>query len=278
VSNLELFVAGYAIERPTAVARNDSEIITLAAPFAETSTDSSGDSYPFLDAKSLGWRFVCGSGKQVTNPAAAAFGKLDGPMLAVCVHEENGVSSMENCPKPFDEAALAELCDGNPPVRAEYRFWIDPWGRIGGNPFSEPFEARHNARWRQLAINMVGTGVRECEKASDPDQCYAEPFIRYGLRHVGPAWVTSYDLQWHALEIPSAVIEDGKALVIEEWLDPVSRGWSVAEVQAVARGELSGRPLGGVYELSIELTPDVRLSRIERIQMLTSVDYWVRQD
>ena len=178
----------------------------------------------------------------------------------------------------FDEEKLATICDGSPPARAVFRFWLDPWGREMGNPFSEPFAARHNARWRQFAVNLVGTGIRACDKAEDPAECYTQPFLRFDLRHVGPVLVTSYDLKWHELQIPAAVVEDGKALAIEEWLDPLSRGWSVPEVQAVARTELSGRPLGGVYELSLALTRDVQLSRIEHIQVLTSVDYWVRQD
>jgi hypothetical protein len=253
VSNLELFVAGYAIERPTSAARNDAELITLPAPFATTQVDSTGDSYALVDPDSMGWRFVCSSGEEVQTSGLMTFGELD-------------------------SSVLDTLCAGDPPVRASYRFWFDPWGRLAGNAFSEVFDARHNTRWRQLAINLVGTGIRECERAADPAQCYAEPFIRYDLTHVGPATVTSYDLVRHELNIPAAAVEDGKALAIEEWLDPVSRGWSVPEVQAVARRELSGRPLGGVYEVSLKLGPEVRLPRIERIQVLTSVDYWVRQD
>jgi hypothetical protein len=215
--------------------------------------DVGADTYAQLDPGTLGWKFWCeNTGDYVVNPASMLFGEVD-------------------------ESLLTTMCDGQPPSRAVLTFAMDPWGRVGGNPFSKPYVARHNARWQRFALNLVGTGIRECEYARDPDQCYAEPFLRYNLRHVGPAWVTSHELSWRALEIPSAVIEDGKALAIEEWLDPVSRGWNVGEVQAVARTELAGRPLGGVYELTLALTPDVRLSRIERIQLLTSVDYWVRQ-
>ncbi len=254
VGNLELFVSGYSVERPTSAARSDAEVMTLVAPTRVDAFDAAGDSYPLVDSGSLGWKFWCEqTGEYVANPAGMLFGDLD-------------------------ESLLQTMCDGLPPTRAVLTFWMDPWGRVGGNAFSAPFESRHNARWQRFALNLVGTGVRECEYARDPEQCYAEPFLRYSVRHVGPAWVTAHDLGWHALEIPSAVVEDGKALAIEEWLDPVSRGWNVGEVQAVARTEFAGRPLGGLYELDLKLTPDVRLSRIERIQLLTSVDYWVRQN
>ena len=35
--------------------------------------------------------------------------------------------------------------------------------------------------------------------------------------------------------------------------------------------------MGGNYELVIELTPDVRIERIQRVQILTQNEYWVRQ-
>jgi len=73
-------------------------------------------------------------------------------------------------------------------------------------------------------------------------------------------------------------VEGGKALAVEEWLDPLTRGWNTPEVQSAARTELMGRPMGGTYELILELSPDVRPERIDRVQILTSTDYWVRQE
>ena len=39
-----------------------------------------------------------------------------------------------------------------------------------------------------------------------------------------------------------AVVEVGKALSSEEWLDPVTNGFNRADVANVARYELQGRP------------------------------------
>jgi hypothetical protein len=72
-------------------------------------------------------------------------------------------------------------------------------------------------------------------------------------------------------------IDDGKALVTEEWLDPVSNGFNRSDVMNVARQEFRDRPIGGAYELTLELSPDLRVDRIERIQLLTQTSYWVRQ-
>jgi hypothetical protein len=101
--------------------------------------------------------------------------------------------------------------------------------------------------------------------------------VRYSLRHIGPAWVTNYEQAWRSLDIPVGNVDDGKALTTEEWLDSVSNGFNRADVTNIARSELHDRPIGGAYELTIELTPDLRVDRIERIQLLTQMSYWVRQ-
>ena len=91
-----------------------------------------------------------------------------------------------------------------------------------GHHSSPPSTSRYNVRIGSFAINLVGGGIRNCANSVDPPACYAEPFIRYSLKHVGPAWVTDYDQAWRSLNIPKAFVEDGKALSTEEWLDPVS--------------------------------------------------------
>lgn len=173
---------------------------------------------------------------------------------------------------------LDTACDGSQPTKAKAAFVLDPWGRVAGNMANPPFGSRHNARWRRLAVNLVGTGIRDCQLSEDPSGCYAESFLRYDLRHTGRVWTTSHDGQWWPLNLPGARVEGGKAIAFEEWLDPLSHSWNLPIVSAAARTELIGRPLGGEYDLTIDLTPDVRLERLERVQILLESDYWVRQD
>jgi hypothetical protein len=160
---------------------------------------------------------------------------------------------------------------------ARLTFSLDPWGRTEGSVLNPPYAARYNVRTRSLALNLVGSGIRSCQRTPDPAACYAEPFIRYDLKHVGPAWVTSYDQTWHSLSIPVAVIEAGKALSTEEWLDPVTNGFNRSDVANVSRSEFIDRPIGGSYELTLHLSPDVNVERIERIQLLAQTSYWVKQ-
>jgi hypothetical protein len=257
VGNLERFVQGYAISRPTALARTDAELLSIPGPDLRKPAVIQGETKQILAEDSFGWAFYCPNlDAWRTHPA------LD--------------------PVVGDPAAsLALVCgvldNSGPPTRARVLFHLDPWGRMQGNIAAEPYSKRHNARWARLALNLVGTGIKDCSVAPDPIDCYSQSFVRYQLGHVGPAWVTNFAQQWRALNVPIGRIESGKALAAEQWLDPVSNSWAKPYVEAVARQELLDRPFGGAYELEIEVTPDVKLERIQRVQILTDASYWVAQ-
>jgi hypothetical protein len=157
-------------------------------------------------------------------------------------------------------------------------FTLDPWGRKDRPISNPPYERRYNTRWGLLAVNVVGTGVKDCELAEDPSGCYAEGFLPFNLTHLGPAWVTDFDQIWRYQPIPLGQIEGGKALAAELWLDPLKDGWSTEYINAVKRSEFANRPVGGTYELVIQTGPEVVPERIERVQLLVGSDYWVRQD
>jgi len=253
VNNLSLFVAGYSVARPTTAARSDSEVIQLSGPASVFSVTGEPDASLCLEGESAGWSYYCeDTGQYITYPGAARFG-IRG-----------------------DE--LETACGGARPTKARLAFTLDAWGRLNGSDAAPPYDNRHNTRWARLAVNLTGVGVRDCRLAVDQELCYSEPYLHYTLRHYGPAATTGYDGSWRSLDIPTAVIENGKALAIEEWLDPVAHGWELAPVAAVARQEYAGRPLGGAYEIEIEVGPEVRLESIERVQILTLSDYWVRQE
>jgi hypothetical protein len=253
VGNLERFVQGYTVSYPTSVASPDTEVLSIPGPDLRLSHDESDGPVEYVDAQSGGWQFSC-SKEEATwfgHPGAA-----EHPLVS----------------------KLDAACDGAAPVRARYAFHLDPWARYQDNIATAGFKERHNVRWRRLAVNLVGTGIRDCQLATDPVACYSDSFIRYGLRHAGPSWVTNHAQQWRAFALPTGQIESAKALATEEWLDPIGNSWNQPIVANVGRTELFGRPVDGDYELLLELTPDVRLERIERVQLLVETDYWVRQD
>jgi hypothetical protein len=129
-----------------------------------------------------------------------------------------------------------------------------------------------------LAVNLVGTGVKDCKKAEDKNGCYSQGFVPFDLAHIGPAWITDSEEVWHVLDAPTGHIEAGKALAAEIWLDPLRDGWATSYIAPVARSEFSLRPFGGTYELDLVVAPELVLDRIERIQLLVGSNYWVKQD
>lgn len=254
VNNLKLFLDGFTVQRPTANVLADAEVIQIPAPAAQVVTSSYSANFAYIDPRSAGWTFYCpNTGTWIANPDVAKWTTTTPAWT------------------------LSAACGGSAPTLARYSFELDPWGQANGWISSRPYSSRYNVRMRSLALNLVGSGIRSCQKAPDPLACYAEPFTRYDLRHVGPAWITGYDGAWRSLDIPQGTIEAGKALAAEEWLDPVSNGFARQDVAAISRPELVGRPIGGAYELTLRLTPDVNIERIERIQLLAQTEYWVRQ-
>ncbi|MGC4070656.1 MAG: hypothetical protein QM784_39490 [Polyangiaceae bacterium] len=226
VGNLERFVQGYTITYPTSISLPDTEILSFGGP---EQTSRLGDDGLVLAPESAGWRFYCpNSGAWIGHPGIGQF--------------------------PLTNR-LATACGGSPPTHAKLGFWLNPWGTLNGAWTRPVYSDRHNVRWRRLAVNLVGTGIRECGKATDSMTCYTNPYIRYNLSHVGPSWQTNYSLNWRNIDITSAHIESGKALAAEEWLEPVVNSWNMPYVANVARGELFGRPAAGSYELIFESRP-----------------------
>lgn len=254
VRNLESFVQGYAIARPTAVAKTDSEIVSFTGPDVvetiEILDQGTVTEQPVLDFDSRGWQFHCAeTDSWVPHPA---------------IGEIPAVTRADQACGP-----------ANRPDRARMTLRLDAWGRLYGLETDPPYDARHNTRWQRFTVNLVGTGIRDCTLAKDPLTCYSESFIRFDLKHVGPSWVTNFHQEWRWLNSGLARVEGGKAIAAEEWLDPLVNGWSQSFVNAAARTELMDRPLYGSYELELLLTPDVRLDRIERVQVLLETTYWL---
>lgn len=257
VGNLERFVQGYTVTYPTSVALPDTEVLLLPGPEtvrmrAELVDGvATGEDVSVLEAANSNWVFVCaGDDRWVPHPGVGQAPLVD---------------------------TLATMCSGQSPSRMKIGFALDAWGRLDRSVGSEPLTRRHNVRWRRLAVNLLGTGIRDCSTAVNSQACYSEGFLDFQMSHHGPSWASNHSGNWRAYDLPTASIEDGKALALEEWLDPVSNSWETPFVSNVARGELFGRPVNGSYELIVELPPDVRPGRIEGVQLLVETDYWVTQ-
>ncbi|MBL8718625.1 MAG: hypothetical protein JNL79_21770 [Myxococcales bacterium] len=240
VGNLDRFVKGYAVARPSAVAQKDADIVSL--PGALGASSPVGLPEGTIDAGAAKWLFLCPTGWVGLGSATSA----------------------------------DTLCAGAKPARARLVFRLDPWGRVEGSIASEPFKRRYNARFHRLAVNLVGTGVLDCRLSSDPLTCYSQPFVRYDLTQVGPAWVTNYEQEWRALAIGATRVEGAKGLAAERFLDPLAESFTKPYVDATTRFELTDRPVGGAYQIELLVGPEVQLNRIERVQVLMETTYWAK--
>jgi hypothetical protein len=164
-----------------------------------------------------------------------------------------------------------------PPDEAELGFSLDPWGRLNRGTGSPPYVDRYNARWGNVMVNFVGTGVKNCTLAADPQGCYNSSFIPYNLTQFGPSWVTDYNELWSLLNTPTTIIEGAKGLAAEIWLDPLKDGWSTSYIAPLTRSEFTLGPLGGSYELDFKVPPEVILSNIQRVQILVGSTAWVKE-
>jgi hypothetical protein len=273
VGNLQNFAKGYAVARPTAVASGDTEVLTFAGP---TLLGNQG-----FDPRSGSWAFYCPGGASCLPNANAGWCTLNLDGSSPCMSDTDcaGTPTPVCGPRGACVQSVASACAPltTAPTAARLAFMLDAWGRVDGDYALPPFQQRFNARWTQLAVNLVGTGLLDCAAAADPTICYNSPFIRYNMTHSGPSWIDSYDQSWRFLSIPVGEIEGAKALAAEQWLDAISNSWSKPYVNSVARQEFTQRPFDGMYSLELQLGPESRLDRLESVQILTNTTYWVKQ-
>ncbi|MBX3249362.1 MAG: hypothetical protein KF901_19450 [Myxococcales bacterium] len=134
-----------------------------------------------------------------------------------------------------------------------------------------------NHRAEAVGLNFVGSGVLDCERARAPNECYSDGNVRYELRQGGDVMLTSFEGQRHTFAMEPGVIRAGRALTAERDLGNPMSAVDRAFVEPYLRRELRGRPLAGLYVLRVHGRPELRWSRLERIQLLLAYRYWTRQ-
>ncbi len=242
VHNLEDFVNGYTITRPTATGGTDTNVIFLPGPIPTTTGITPPGTYS--------WSFFCWTGPLPN----------DGTWM----------------PLPASNN-LAGACGGGvTPVRARIDFSLDPWGRIDQGIAQPPLTHNYNMRWNKVAVNLVGTAVHDCTNDSSP-ACLQSPFVSYDLQQMGPAWITDYNQAWWNLAVPIGFIEGAKGVADELLVD--YSYWSNPYISNAVRSEYIDRPLGGSYELdlNIDRDPDVFLQNLQGVQLLYTFSFWSKQ-
>lgn len=140
-----------------------------------------------------------------------------------------------------------------------------------------------NYRTAEIAVNVVGTGVRACT-AESPDSCYSTAGIPFSLTHGPPGYdgdMNAYTVRGHdgGLEpvyLFNGWIESARALAAERYLtNPVSSA-DLSLLQDYNRREFRGRPMTGVYRFILWDSPGLNFQAVEDIQVLWRYRYFTR--
>jgi hypothetical protein len=136
----------------------------------------------------------------------------------------------------------------------------------------------YNYRHRNLAVNLVGTAVKNCAQSAFPSTCYASNFLQYSLRHDGPYEVRTHDGGLFDADLFTGKIRQSKALLAERYL---TNPMSSADRNLVGdfwSKQFRGRPLDGEYTLRIYEADGLDWNALEDVQIVLNYRYWTRLD
>jgi len=151
-----------------------------------------------------------------------------------------------------------------------------PTSRFNGKIASGNFNLRHIT----MAVNLVGTGIRECGEDGSMG-CYGSGFTEYTVNH--DAFMTriiGHQDKAQKFNFGSAAINHGKALTTKRYITfPVgSADGAMLAQPGIEKGEFRGRPLDGSYRLRIWDNGQIRWDRLEDVQLVLKYRYWSRID
>jgi hypothetical protein len=133
-----------------------------------------------------------------------------------------------------------------------------------------------NFRHIDVGVNVVGTGVLSCQSTGSPD-CFGSGYLQYTLQHDGSnVGVLGYDGQYRMFDFGRASIEHGKAVTAERYITTPIGSDDLQLLAQVQQVQFRGRPIDGVYRLSIYDTPALQFDQIQDIQLVLNYHYWSR--
>jgi hypothetical protein len=135
-----------------------------------------------------------------------------------------------------------------------------------------------NYRFEDLALNLVGTGVKDCSLSATPSSCYAGSFLQYSLYQSEPFRVRNYDGNVVRAPLPSGRIQQAKALLAERYLTNPLSGADSSLIGSYFRNEFNGRPLDGNFKLRIYDTDGLNFRALEDVQIALRYRYWTRAE
>jgi hypothetical protein len=177
------------------------------------------------------------------------------------------------CPGGFGTCA-----EGEKHCYRELLFSIDIDGIEKGGLLQQSGFAygNYNYRTEALAVNLVGTQLRDCSASPTPDTCYSSGSIPFSVTHLGPYAVRNHRGDIYEAPLYTGRIEHGRALAAERYIsNPISSA-DRALLQDYWHRELRGRPITGNYSLRIWESEEVVFENLEDVQLVLDYRYWTR--
>lgn len=180
------------------------------------------------------------------------------------------------CPTGFDGCAFTPE-SGNQHCYWEMSVALDSERIANRADLNEAGFAQGNFNYRihNVAVNLVGTNVRDCS-SSPSSTCYAAGFAQYTLEHHGPYLVTNHAGRQYQADLVRGVIEHARGLASERYLTNPLSSADRALLTDYYRRELWGRPLSGTLVLRIWDGPGVNFNAIEDVQLALEYRYFTR--
>jgi hypothetical protein len=140
-------------------------------------------------------------------------------------------------------------------------------GFAGGN---------HNYRIDSIAVNLVGTALRDCSPSSG-SACYGAGNLSYSVIHSGEFPVRNARGELYSAPLFTGRIETARALAAERYItNPISPA-DRALIEPYTRIELRGRPLGGSFTVRLWDDDGFQFDRLEDVQIVLNYRYWTPQ-
>ncbi|RLB47561.1 MAG: hypothetical protein DRJ42_25160 [Deltaproteobacteria bacterium] len=170
-------------------------------------------------------------------------------------------------------------------VGANYCYWesqfvltqrdIERGGAIRNGGFAR---GNYNYRADTVALNFVGTALRDCSDSDYPSSCYAAGYVPYSIEHIGPYTVRNHRGEDYDAPLYTGRIEHARGLAAERYLTNPLSSADRSLVEPYLHRELRGRPLDGTYVIRVWDEPGVDFNAIEDVQVLLNYIYWTRTD
>jgi len=145
-----------------------------------------------------------------------------------------------------------------------------------GGQFGGIAARSYNHRLQSVAVNLVGSNIRDCERSSRPSVCYASGFLPYSLRadqgtirnHFGERVMPPYD---------PGNVEFARALSVERYITNPLSSADATLLSDYWRRSFHGYPLSALYRLRIIDVPELDWDAVADIQLVLRHTYYTHQ-